>query len=186
MDQPEDFKPKETIMTARHLISLTTLLLAGCSQASNPAAELETMIHTVSSDFSDVPQIPTSDLAAWLADPTRGPPILLDVRAPEEFAVSHLPGAIWVSPDATSDQLLGRIDFSRPIILYCSVGYRSSVLARRLIAAGAEQTMNLEGSIFKWANEGRPMVRDGEATDKAHPYNRKFGRMLQEPLRTYR
>lgn len=185
MDKTEDFKTKQTIMKALQLISLTTLLLAGCHKASNAKTELETMIQKVSSEFSEVPQISTTDLAAWLADPARVRPILLDVREPDEYAVSHLAEAIRVSPDATADQLIDKIDFSRPIVLYCSVGYRSSALARRLIAARAEQAMNLEGSIFKWANEGRPMVRDGEATDKAHPYNRKFGRMLKEPLWAY-
>jgi len=96
-----------------------------------------------------------------------------------------LPGAIQVSPDATSDQLIGKIDFSKPVVAYYSVGYRSSILARRRVAAGAKQTMNLEGSIYKWANEGRPMCRDSGRTHKAHPYNRNFDRMLREELRFY-
>lgn len=173
-------------MKTLHLICLSTALLAGCHKASSSEAQLETMIHEVSSEFSDVPQISTSDLAAWLADPARVQPQLLDVREPEEFAVSHLPGAIRISPDATSDQLTGKVDFSKPIVLYCSVGYRSSVLARRLISAGAKQAMNLEGSIFKWANEGRAIVRDKAPADKVHPYNRKFSRMLRVPLRSSR
>lgn len=107
------------------------------------------------------------------------------MREPDEFAVSHLSGAIQVSPDATSDQLINKIDFSKPIVVYCSIGYRSSALARRLAAAGAKVVKNLEGSIFKWGNEGRPMVSNSGATDKVHPYNRKFGRMLKEELRSY-
>lgn len=169
-------------MKTLRLISLSSLLLAGCHKA-DPEVELETMIVEVSEKFSDVSGISTPDLAKWLADSSRAQPQLLDVREPEEYAVSHLAGATRVSPDATAKQLAGKIDFTRPIVLYCSVGYRSSVLARRLAVAGAKQTMNLEGSIFKWANEGRPMVSDSGATDKAHPYNRKFGRMLREPIR---
>ena len=169
-------------MKTLHLICLLSMLLVGCQKAANPEAELEAMTRKISSKFSDVPRISTSDLATWLANSARVSPILLDVREPDEFAVSHLSGAIRVSPDATPDQLIGKIDFSRPIVLYCSVGYRSSVLARRLVAAGAEHAMNLEGSIFKWANEGRPMFRDTGATDKAHPYNRKFGSMLHPNL----
>ncbi|MGZ0655613.1 rhodanese-like domain-containing protein [Coraliomargarita sp. W4R53] len=173
-------------MNLLYWISLSALLLSGCHNASTPEAELETMIQEVSTKFNEVPQVPTSELAEWLADPTHVAPILLDVREPDEYAVSHLPGAIQVSPDATAQQLIDQIDFTRPIMVYCSVGYRSSMLARRLIASGATETMNLEGSIFKWANEGRPMLKESGATDKAHPYNRKFGRMLQESLRAYR
>ena len=169
-------------MITLRLLSLSTLLLAGCNQAA-PEVELQNMMDEISEKFSGVRGISTPDLAEWLADPTREKPILLDVREPEEYAVSHLAGAIQVSPDATAKELAGKLDFNRPIILYCSVGYRSADLARRLAAAGAKQTMNLEGSIFKWANESKPMVNAQGDTDKAHPYNRKFGRMLREPLR---
>ncbi len=172
-------------MRSLRLISLSSLLLAGCHKA-DPEAELEAMMEKVSDKFSDVHGISTPDLAKWLADSSRVQPQLLDVREPDEYAVSHLAGAIQVSPDATAKQLAGKIDFSRPVVLYCSVGYRSSVLARRLAVAGVKETMNLEGSIFKWANEGRPMVSDSGATDKAHPYNRKFGRMLRESIRETR
>ena len=170
------------IIKILHLTCLSTVLLIGCHKPSSPEAELETMTRKVSSEFSDVSEISTQDLAAWLADPARVHPQLLDVREPDEYAVSHLSGAIQVPPDATSDQLIDKIDFSKPVVLYCSVGYRSSVLARRLISAGAEQVMNLEGSIFKWANEGRPMFRDKAPADKVHPYNRNFSRMLHPDL----
>ena len=46
-----------------------------------------------------------------------------------------------------------------PIVTYCSVGYRSGKMAERLQAAGYTNVRNLEGSIFKWANEHRPLVR---------------------------
>jgi len=161
---------------------LLVLLFSGCKGSSNPAADLEVVTNKISKDFSDVPRISTSDLADWSKDSSRMAPQLLDVREPAEYAVSHLPGAIRISPDEEADQFMGRIDSSRPIVVYCSVGYRSSILAKRLIAAGAKQVMNLEGSIFKWANEGRPLVRDDVPTREVHPYNRKYGKLLLEGL----
>jgi rhodanese-related sulfurtransferase len=144
------------------------------------------MVHQVSVKFSEVPQLPTEELAIWLADPKREAPQLLDVREPEEFAVSHLAGAIQIPPEASPEQVIEQIDLKRPVVLYCSVGYRSSALAERLIDAGATEVINLEGSIFKWANEGRPMWHEGKATKQAHPYNQKFGKMLKANLRSYR
>ena len=170
-------------MKAMQLIGLFGLLLTSCNQAKEPEAILDAAVQEISAEFSTVPQISTGELAAWLADTTREAPLLLDVREPEEYAVSHLPGAIRVSPKATPDQLQDAIDLSRPLVLYCSIGYRSSALAEQLTAAGAAQAMNLEGSLFKWANEGRPLRRDGQATKQAHPYNKKYSRMLREPLR---
>ena len=43
---------------------------------------------------------------------------------------------------------------------------------------------NLEGSLFKWANEGRPMVdSNGQPVTKVHPYNAVFGKFLNKELR---
>ena len=44
---------------------------------------------------------------------------------------------------------------------------------------------NLEGSIFKWANEGRAMVDAAEQPTKlCHPYNFIFGKLLNKELRS--
>lgn len=132
--------------------------------------------------FPDVSRVTTGQLAAWLDDPERLPPLLLDVRTTQEFAVSHLPGAIPVPPDAGADDLHESVSKDRPIVVYCSVGYRSSVMARRLLEAGFEDVANLEGSIFEWANEGRPVVRDGELVEEVHPYDDRWGRLLARRL----
>lgn len=43
---------------------------------------------------------------------------------------------------------------------------------------------NLEGSLFKWANENRHMINSqGETTKFAHPYNTVFGKLLNSELR---
>ena len=43
---------------------------------------------------------------------------------------------------------------------------------------------NLKGSIFKWANEGRPVVdSSGQAVSKVHPYSAVWGKCLNSELR---
>ncbi|QDV36389.1 rhodanese-like domain-containing protein [Tautonia plasticadhaerens] len=132
--------------------------------------------------FPDVRRVTTEQLEGWLDDPERQSPLLLDVRAEDEYAVSHLPGAIHVPPDAGIEELLASVTEDRPIVAYCSVGYRSSVMARRLREAGFEEVANLEGSIFQWANEGRPVVRGGEQVEEVHPYDDRWGRLLDRRL----
>lgn len=130
--------------------------------------------------FSDVPTTTTAALAARLADSTVTP-VLLDARTEAEYAVSHLPGAHRVDPDASPAELadaLEGIDRERPIVVYCSVGVRSGAVARRLRTAGFARVENLAGSIFRWANEGRPLVRAGRATGAVHPYDAVWGRLL--------
>ncbi len=129
----------------------------------------------IRSEFPKVKRITTAELAAWLNDQKRPTPLLLDVRTPAEYNVSHLKGAQRINPDAKAPFDLPR---DRPIVTYCSVGYRSAALAKRLREAGYQTLENLEGSIFQWANEERPVYRDGEPVSKVHPYNGIWGKLL--------
>ena len=101
-------------------------------------------------------------------------PVLLDVRTQAEFDVSRIAGARRVDPDAKSVAL----PKDTLIVTYCSVGYRSAKFAQRLQEAGFTNVRNLEGSIFQWANEGRAT----EPSAKVHPYNEKWGALL-DPAR---
>ena len=135
----------------------------------------------IRSEFPAVQRIKTAELAAWLEDRTRKPPVLLDVRTRAEYAVSHLRNARHVEPD--SEPSVVRLPKDQPIVTYCSVGYRSGAFAERLRAAGFTKVANLEGSIFRWANEGRDVFRDGRAVQKVHPYNRTWGLLLNRNRR---
>lgn len=146
------------------------------------AAGMNRMKQLVRSRFPGVKQLPPAELAAWLTDTNRVPPLLLDVRQADEFAVSHLPGARRVEPQISACDLLPTLPTNRPVVVYCSVGYRSSELAARLLRAGHTNVMNLEGSVFQWANEGRPLEGDGKPAARVHPYNATFGKLLKPGL----
>lgn len=113
--------------------------------------------------------------------------LLLDVRTPEEFAVSHLPGAIRVDPSASKPEILAAIGSAakgRDIVFYCSVGVRSTRLANRLHAElasrGASAIGNLSGGIFGWHNQGRRLIgTDGMPTVFVHPFDREWGRLVK-------
>lgn len=110
--------------------------------------------------------------------------LLFDVRQRQEYAVSHLDGSLhWVDlPTA-----LARIAERRPrrVILYCSVGERSSRAAARLQAARPDLPIaNLRGGIFAWAIAGLPLVdQTDRAVTRVHPYDARWGRLLPESLR---
>lgn len=135
----------------------------------------------IQSEFPDVPRLQTSELARLLSDPGKEKPLLLDVRTKAEFEVSHLAGARRIEPGSDVTKLA--LPKDKPIVTYCSVGYRSAALAKKLREAGYIQVTNLEGSIFRWANENRPLVHDGQPTDKVHPYNQLWGMLLDKAHR---
>ncbi|MBD1913514.1 MULTISPECIES: rhodanese-like domain-containing protein [unclassified Leptolyngbya] len=136
------------------------------------------MIHN---KFPNAPAISTTSLAAWLQSGTQPAPILLDVRRPEEFAVSHLPHAYY-TPNLDSVRAMD-LSLDTPLVVYCSVGYRSARLVEQLRAAGFTQAVNLEGSIFQWANEGRAIVQAGQPAKFVHPYNWLWGLLLNGDIR---
>ena len=132
--------------------------------------------------FPGVSRIRTPELAAWLGDATRPPPRLLDVREPAEYQVSHLANARQVEPG--SDPAALGLPKDTPIVTYCSVGYRSAQYAQALRQAGFTNVRNLEGSIFEWANEDRPLIKDdGQPAERVHPYNETWGLLLKPARR---
>ncbi|WP_376099381.1 rhodanese-like domain-containing protein [Roseomonas sp. CCTCC AB2023176] len=129
--------------------------------------------------LTGVPEITAPALAARLDRPGR--PIVLDVRAPEEHAVSRIPGARLVLPDTPPAALLPELGTEdRLVVLACSVGLRSGRLARDLIAAGlpARRVANLRGGLFRWSRLGLPMEDDRGPTTAVHPYDARWGRLL--------
>ncbi len=136
----------------------------------------------ITSDYPNVPSITTDSLAQRLADDTGPKPLLLDARSPEEYAVSHLRGAQRVDPDADAYPALDTLATDAPLVVYCSVGYRSAGVAQALRKQGFTNVANLEGSIFRWANEGRPVYRDGRPVAAVHPYGATWGRLLADSL----
>ncbi|HAC62531.1 MAG TPA: rhodanese-like domain-containing protein [Cyanothece sp. UBA12306] len=121
--------------------------------------------------FPSISHISTAELADWFGDDQRHPPVLLDARTPEEYAISHLQQA-QLSP-ANLLQLRDIIGLSTltPIVTYCSVGYRSAILAKKLQDQGYKQVFNLEGSLFAWFRENRPVYQNGQPVKQIHPYN---------------
>lgn len=140
--------------------------------------------------FSDVSQLTTDNLQKSIDHY-----LVLDTRRKDEYDVSHLPNAQRLhfrSPDSEIGHFLDNLtqeQQSGQVVCYCSVGWRSSHLARRLQAEIKARGLslrvhNLEGSIFKWANEGRPLVDgEGHQTQSAHPFNTVFGWLLDRDKR---
>lgn len=107
-------------------------------------------------------------------------PIFIDAREWNEYTVSHIKGAIWVGYKDFELSRMEKVDKDKPIVVYCSVGYRSEKIAEKLIALGFSKTFNLYGGVFEWANLKQPLVnQDGKETPLVHAYNRMWGSWLR-------
>jgi 3-mercaptopyruvate sulfurtransferase SseA len=94
-----------------------------------------------------------------------------------------LPGARWIDPKSRDRDIDLGIPKDAPIVAYCAVGYRSSGFAQRLEKLGYSDVQNLEGSIFKWANEGRPLACGEAPADTVHPYSNYWKRLVKPERR---
>lgn len=148
-------------------------LAAACAVRSDP--DWATLLAEVRAQHPGVPQLGVSELAARSEADA---PLLLDARGKEEFDVSHLHRARW-TPDVESAlaQLAG-VAPEREIVVYCSVGVRSSALAEALQSRGYSHVANLEGGIFAWANAGLPTWRGDEPVPAVHPFDARWGTLL--------
>lgn len=111
--------------------------------------------------------------------------MLLDAREPKEFSVSHLQGAILVGYDHFDGLPVEHLPKDTPLVVYCSVGYRSEKIAEKLLKAGFTNVSNLYGGIFEWVNQGFPVVNDNGPTENVHAYNKKWGVWLRQGKKVY-
>lgn len=106
--------------------------------------------------------------------------IFLDTREPTEYRTSHLPGALLLGYDDPDFAVLDDLPKEAPLVLYCSVGYRSERIGRQLRKRGFTNVHNLYGSIFEWVNAGYPIVDNaGYPTDKVHCFNKKWSQWVE-------
>lgn len=141
---------------------------------------LDAIEEDIASDHADIAHLEPEALAAMQA--AGKDIILLDVRARDEYDVSHIPGALQVDPGASKTDiaaLLADTDPAAEIVVYCSVGRRSSRLGSRVLnALDGRDVSNLRGGIFAWHNQARPLEDAQGATDAVHPYNDRWGKLV--------
>ncbi len=95
-------------------------------------------------------QITPVELAAWLADANREPPLLLDVREPWEFQTCHIAGSVLM-PMATVPARQQEVPDDRAVVCICHHGARSMQVAYFLERAGYDNMINLAGGVDAWA-----------------------------------
>lgn len=159
------------------LIALFALLFSALPAFAFSLNEVE---QDVKADYPSVEHVTPEALSS------RSDTVVFDVRETSEFAVSHLSGAIQLPPNFSRRAFMkryGALTAGKRVIFYCSVGVRSSEMAERLQLAlrqaGAKSISNLSGGIFRWHNEKRSLQNASGKTDAVHPYNRRWGKLLQ-------
>ena len=146
---------------------------------------LETIQKNIEKKYSGVAHMSTAALAKNMSE--KKDMIVFDVREKDEFAVSRIPGAVRVDPNIWQSSFMKKFGdkiAGKTVIFYCSVGVRSTKLARYVQAAmrkkGARAIYNLKGGIFAWHNENKSLANARGQTSFVHPYNKYWGQLVDK------
>ncbi|MGH9380455.1 MAG: molybdopterin-synthase adenylyltransferase MoeB [Thermoanaerobaculia bacterium] len=107
-------------------------------------------------DPSTVPfDIAPDELRTRLAEPA--PPIVLDVRTPQEHAIARLDGAVHI-PLQELPRRFDELPRGRDLVVHCHHGPRSTQAVSFLRAQGFSGARNLAGGIDAWSREVDPTI----------------------------
>lgn len=104
-----------------------------------------------------ISQLDPVSVAAWQADSTREPPVLVDVRQDWERAICAIEGS-QPMPMHELQQRFGELPQARELVIVCHTGQRSAVVTTWLQQQGY-RVHNLEGGVDAWAQTVDPAMR---------------------------
>ena len=102
-----------------------------------------------------IPEINAPELAKRLALPN--PPIVIDVREPNEYHYCRIEGA-QLKPLGAIMQWASELDREAEYVLQCHSGFRSGQATGYLQSVGFKRVFNLRGGIDAWSTLVDPNV----------------------------
>jgi sodium/bile acid cotransporter 7 len=128
--------------------------------------KIEAMYRNYKRNFAGVTDITPAEAMELLR---AGRAVFVDVREKQEQEVSMLPGAVTEQEFLQHPERYG----DKVVIGYCTISYRSGVLAEKLKARGITM-LNLEGGMLAWLHAGGKIYDRAGETRRMHVYGRKW------------
>jgi len=121
-----------------------------------------------------VPEVSVEQVHGRLA--AGDPPVLIDVRDPDEYREGFIEGAVGISRGFLEFKVQDAFpDSETPIVLYCLSGLRSLLAARALQALGYRNVASMAGGIRRWKELRLPLVKEEPLTpEQMERYSRHF------------
>lgn len=83
---------------------------------------------------------------------------LVDVRTPEEVAQGIIEGASHIDFfDTDFETRIGKLDKTKPLVLYCRSGNRSGKAIIKINTLGFKKIYDVSGGFNEWQAEGYPI-----------------------------
>ena len=104
-----------------------------------------------------IPSISAQNLKAELA--SYPPPLLLDVREPEELGIAVLPNVVNI-PLHELPERMRELDPTANWVVICRAGVRSAQAVAFLLSQGFEQVRNFDSGMNGWARQIDPTMNE--------------------------
>lgn len=153
---------KKIIMLISTLIFITSCLEP--SNVKNKGEIVESMADTLIKQYPNVPVLKPLELIEL--QKTNQKLLIVDVRSIDEQKISMLKNAI---SKAEFEKGIKKFK-SNEVVLYCTIGSRSSQYASKLLKQGYD-AKTLKGGILAWANEGLEFMRKNVPTKRVHIFS---------------
>jgi sulfur-carrier protein adenylyltransferase/sulfurtransferase len=88
---------------------------------------------------------------------SKQPPLVLDVRNPEEIAICRIAGSTVIPLPELADRL-GELESATSMVVHCKSGVRSAKAIALLQGAGFSKLKNLKGGILAWIKDVDPSL----------------------------
>jgi len=122
-------------------------------EISNLEAGVDRFLTSIPSGYYTIGNV--AGLKDQLKDPQT---ILVDVREPSEYRAGHIPDAINI-PLRSLTHNLDNIPRDRPVVLYCSTGYRSAMGVMTLHLLGYDNVRGFPPSFAGWKTVGEAIIK---------------------------
>ena len=142
------------------LLSLGILAIApmpviavGSMSQAPLSAELDIFLTSLPRDYYTI-----TNTEALKSIVKRDNALLIDVRQPSEYTSGHIPNAINISLQTLTANL-DKIPKDRPVVLYCTTGYRTAMGVMTLQMLGYANVQAFPPSIQGWKAAGEPLEK---------------------------
>ncbi len=80
------------------------------------------------------------------------------MREPSEYAESHIPNAVNIPLQSLTENI-DKIPTEKPVVIYCSSGYRSAIAMTSLRVLGYNNISGFPSSIKGWKAAKEPLEK---------------------------
>ncbi|MEO3886659.1 rhodanese-like domain-containing protein [Nonomuraea sp. B5E05] len=111
------------------------------------------------------PDIRTIAADRLQADLLTGSRVLVDVRRSSEYALSHIPGSVWVPRGDLERRIETYVSPGTPLAVASDRELRSTLAARTLLSMGYHDVVVLDGGVNRWIASGNPVEEGLDGAD---------------------